>query len=67
MNGNYPCSADELTKKAANPNSMGSFGQPTGRPMEPRQMNDSNHIQGGDDRAKMGPPSRKTGETTPGY
>lgn len=67
MGYNYPTSSDEYCRKAANPNSMGGHGQPNGRPMEPRQENDSNHPQGGDSHATMPMPSKKTGTTTPGY
>lgn len=42
---------EQLAKNAGNPNAMGGYGQPTGRPDAGREQNDSNHEQGGSSKA----------------
>lgn len=49
---NY-CDCEELARRAANPESMGGFGQPTGRPTETPQERDMNHPEGTNERAGL--------------
>lgn len=51
MNQKFDDRCEDLVKKAANPDSMGGHGQPTGRPDAGREENDSNHPQGGSSKA----------------
>lgn len=57
---------DQYAKNAGNPNNMGGFGQPTGRPMKPDEGRDSNHPQGTNQRAGL-PGASKDQPGTPGY